>query len=166
LPGSAGKSNGVTRAATAELVARALRGRALACAESCTAGRISEALAGVTGAAEWFRGGVVAYQEPVKRALLDGEAASVLSQQAAVEMATGVGELLEAAVSVATTGVAGDEPVDGVAPGTVFIATYVGGDVRVATHRFDGDPIAVCETASDCALASLLEHLRAEGGRR
>ncbi|RPI07691.1 MAG: CinA family protein, partial [Actinobacteria bacterium] len=122
-----GTSNDVSRSATAGLVASALGGRAVASAESCTAGRICEALATVTGASDWFRGGVVAYQEPVKRALLDVEAASVLSEQAAAEMATGVAELLEADVSVATTGVAGDEPVDGVAPGTVFIATCVGG---------------------------------------
>jgi nicotinamide-nucleotide amidase len=156
----------VTRAEIAEFVALALGGRALACAESCTAGRVCEALATVTGASDWFRGGVVAYQEPVKRALLDVEAASVLSEQAAAEMATGVGELLDADVSVATTGVAGDEPVDGVAPGTVFIATSVGASVRVATHRFDGDPVAVCESASDCALTSLLEHLHDEGRGR
>ena len=30
-------------------------------------------------------------------------------------------------------------------------------------HRFDGDPVAVCESASDCALTSLLDHLHAEG---
>ena len=155
----------MTRAGTAELVAARVDGRAIACAESCTAGRICEALATVTGASDWFRGGVVAYQEPVKRALLDVEAASVLSEQAAAEMATGVAELLEADVSVATTGVAGDEPIDGVDPGTVFIATCVGGSVRVAMHRFDGDPVAVCESASDCALTSLLAHLRSEGGR-
>jgi nicotinamide-nucleotide amidase len=155
----------VTRAGTAELVALALNGRAIASAESCTAGRICEALATVTGASDWFRGGVVAYQEPVKRALLDVEAASVLSEQAAAEMATGVAELLEADVSVATTGVAGDEPVDGVVPGTVFIATCVGGSLRVATHHFGGDPVEVCEAASDCALTSLLDHLRAENRR-
>jgi nicotinamide-nucleotide amidase len=156
----------VTRSGTAELVALALDGRAIACAESCTAGRLSAALATVTGASDWFRGAVVAYQEPVKRALLDVEAASVLSEQAAAEMATGVAELLDADVSVATTGVAGEEPVDGVAPGTVFIATCVGGSVRVATHRFDGDPLTVCDSASDCALISLLDHLHADAHRR
>ena len=144
----------------AEAVAEQLKGRALACAESCTAGRVSKACAGVTGAVAWFRGALVAYQVGVKRALLDVEAASVLTAEAATEMVRGVAALLEAEAAVATTGVAGDEPEEGVAPGTVMIATYVDGDVRVAEHRFDGDPVEVCESATDCALASLADHLR------
>jgi nicotinamide-nucleotide amidase len=144
----------------AERVAQHLSGRPLACAESCTAGRVCEACASVAGAADWFRGGVVAYQSGVKRALLDVEARSVLTPEAAVEMARGVAGLLDARAAVATTGVAGDEPEDGVAPGTVIIATYVDGEVSVAAHRFDGDPTEVCESAADCALASLAEHLQ------
>jgi PncC family amidohydrolase len=144
----------------AERVAQQLRGRALACAESCTAGRVCEACASVTGAADWFRGGVVAYQTGVKRALLDVDAPSVLTADAAAEMARGVAGLLDARAAVATTGVAGDEPEDGVAPGTVIIATYVDGEISVSTHRFDGDPVKVCESAADRALASLADHLR------
>jgi nicotinamide-nucleotide amidase len=153
----------VAKEGCAELVGLALKGRTVASAESCTAGRISEALATVTGAADWFRGGIVAYQEPVKRALLDVEAASVLTEQAAAQMAIGVADLLDADVAVATTGVAGDEPVDGVPPGTVFIATRIGSSTRVATHRFDGDPIAICEAATERALAALLDHLHTPG---
>ena len=144
----------------AERVAEQLSGRALACAESCTAGHVCEACASVTGAANWFRGGLVAYQVRVKRALLDVEATSVLTLDAAAEMARGVAGLLDARAAVATTGVAGDEPEEGVSPGTVIIATYVDGEVSVATHRFEGNPVEVCESAADCALASLADHLR------
>ena len=150
-------------AATA--IAERLRGRTLACAESCTAGRLSEIFAAVEGAADWFRGGVVAYQVPIKRSLLGVESASVLCEPAAAEMAAGVARLLDADVTIATTGVAGDEPEDGVEPGTVFIATYVDGDVQAGLSRFEGDPVAVCNAARDDALMRLLHHLdRASAG--
>lgn len=57
-----------------------LGGRNLACAESCTAGRLSQAFAAVEGAQDWFRGGIVAYQVEVKRALLDVTEESVLNE--------------------------------------------------------------------------------------
>ena len=112
------------------------------------------------GAPDWFRGGLVAYQVPVKRALLGVEAESVLSEDAAAEMAMGISELLDADVTIATTGVAGDKVEDGVEPGTVFVATYVDRHVHVATHQFAGSPEAVCDATRDHALGMLLLHLR------
>ncbi|MPY94088.1 MAG: nicotinamide-nucleotide amidohydrolase family protein [Acidimicrobiia bacterium] len=147
----------------AAAIAERLEGRAVACAESFTAGRISEAFAGVTKASEWFRGGVVAYQVGVKRALLGVEAASVFSEAAAAEMATGVGELLDADVTVSSTGVAGDVPEDGVPPGTVVIGTTVGDSCRTDVHHFEGDALAVCVAATRQALEDLLDHLESVG---
>jgi nicotinamide mononucleotide (NMN) deamidase PncC len=43
-------------------IAEALDGRSLATAESCTAGRLATAFAGVASASEWFKGALVAYQ--------------------------------------------------------------------------------------------------------
>lgn len=140
-------------------IASRLAGRTVACAESCTAGRLAEEFAAVEAASDWFRGGLVAYQTTIKRALLGVEMASVLNEEAAAEMAIGVAELMDADVAVSTTGVAGDSPEEGVPPGTVFIATYVDGHVRVATHRFDGNPEAICAAARDQALEMLLRHL-------
>ena len=53
-------------------------------------------------------------------------------------MARGVADLLDAQVSVATTGLAGGEPQDGIEVGTVFIGTFVSGLMRSSRHRFDG----------------------------
>jgi nicotinamide-nucleotide amidase len=113
----------------ADRVATLLEGRTIATAESCTAGRVAEVLATVDKASEFLRGGVVAYQESVKRRLLGVTAASVLTEAAAEEMAAGVAELLDADVTVSTTGVAGDDELDGSPPGTVYIATSVDGRV-------------------------------------
>lgn len=146
-------------AALVEAISDRLDGRVVACAESVTSGRLSAALAAPPGAAQWFRGGLVSYQTTVKRSLLGVRSASVLCEDAAVEMAQGVLRLLDADVSVATTGVAGQDPQDGVAPGTVFVATVVDGAVRTATYRFDGVGPSMCDAATTAALAQLLVSL-------
>lgn len=143
----------------AEAVAAVLGGRRVAVAESCTGGRISVALAAVERASDFYCGGITAYQERTKRELLGVAAPSVLSGEAAAEMARGIAEVLGAEVSVATTGVAGTEPVDGVAPGTVFVATRVDGTERIETLRLDGDPDAICDGAATRALELLASHL-------
>jgi nicotinamide-nucleotide amidase len=143
----------------AERIAGLLEGRALATAESCTAGRVAEVFASVTKAQEFFRGGLVSYQVPIKRSLLGVTSASVLTPEAAEQMAAGVCTLLDAQVAVATTGVAGDSPEDGVLPGTVYIATCVSGRVHAREHHFGGEPPDVCDDARRQALIDLLRDL-------
>lgn len=146
-------------------VARALAGRTVAAAESCTAGRIVASLAGVDRASEFLRGGVVAYQESVKRSLLGVSAVSVYSEEAVGEMAAAVRRILGADVGVATSGVAGSDPVDGVPGGTVFVGVVVDGHhgrVRSATHHVDGSPEQVCDVATRRALQDLLDALHDE----
>ena len=91
----------------AHRVAGLLGGRTIATAESCTAGRIAEVLACVESAVDFLRGGLVAYQDAVKHDLLGVVAESVLSVEAAAQMAAGAAELFDADVTVSTTGVAG-----------------------------------------------------------
>jgi nicotinamide-nucleotide amidase len=136
-------------------IARLLAGRSVATAESCTAGRIAETFASVDKAVEFFRGGLVAYQDEVKRSFLAVSAGSTLSEDAAAEMARGACRMFESDVAVATTGVAGDEPEDGVAPGTVFVATAVDGTVRVSRYQYDASPPRVCDLARHQALVDL-----------
>ena len=148
--------DGVQDEPLARRVAELLDGRSIATAESCTAGRVAEVLACVEHATDWLRGGVVAYQDEVKRALLGVTAESVLTEQAALEMATGACRLFDADVAVSTTGVAGDDEIEGTPPGTVYIATAVAGRTDVAVHRFDGSPEEVCEAARRQALLDLV----------
>jgi nicotinamide-nucleotide amidase len=144
-------------------VAALLQGRALATAESCTAGRIAEVMASVDKASEFLRGGVVSYQERVKRDLLGVTAESVLSAEAAEQMAVGVARVLRAEAAVATTGVAGDEPQDGTPPGTVYIGVQVGSTVSSRVHHFDGSPTEVCDQARRAALRDLVAALERAG---
>jgi nicotinamide-nucleotide amidase len=143
----------------ANQVARLLNGRLIATAESCTAGRIAEVLACVEQAADFLRGGVVAYQEAVKRNLLGVTAESVLTAEAAEQMACGVAGLLGAQVAVSTTGVAGDEPQDGTPPGTVYIGVTVDDVVVSKVHQFHGSPEEVCDRARRQALLDLVDAL-------
>ena len=100
----------------------------LCVAESCSGGGIGYTLTGQPGSSQWFTGGVICYDDNVKRRLL-GVAEELLrthgavSEQVAIAMARGVRELLHTDLSVAVTGVAG--PAGGSAQkpvGTVWIA--------------------------------------------
>ena len=103
------------------------RGQTLAVAESLTGGALAAAVVGVPGASAVLRGAVVAYATDLKRALL-GVDADLLAVEGAVhpevarQMAEGVRERLGATWGLATTGVAGPDPQDGVPPGTVYVA--------------------------------------------
>ena len=56
-------------------------------------------------------------------------------------MARGAADLFAARVAVATTGVLGDEPEEGLPPGTLMIGTMVDGDIQVLTCHLGGrDP--------------------------
>ncbi len=142
-----------------ETIARHVGSRTIATAESISAGRIAAQLATVPGAVDFLRGGLVAYQERIKRGLLGVEAASIYSPLAAREMALGAARLLSADVAVATTGVAGGEPVDGVPAGTVFVGIALDGNADARAYHFDGAPERVAEQAGEQALVDLARAL-------
>jgi nicotinamide-nucleotide amidase len=102
------------------------RGLTLAVAESLTGGMVGSRLCDVPGASDVFLGGLVAYGAGVKRDLLGVTAESVVSEQAAREMAAGARRLLGADVAVAATGVAGPAEQDGRPVGTVCLAVAIG----------------------------------------
>jgi nicotinamide-nucleotide amidase len=83
----------------------------LAVAESLTAGHVQAQVASVSGASDFFLGGVTAYSLDQKVALLGVNRAharkvACVSQRVAVEMAFGVTQLFGSEVGVATTGYA------------------------------------------------------------
>lgn len=103
------------------------RGESLAVAESLTGGGLGVAITSVPGSSDVFAGGVIAYQLSAKKHLLNVpdsliEEFGVVSEEVAVAMADGLRKLFGTTWAIATTGVAGPGPCDGVAPGTVWIA--------------------------------------------
>ena len=114
---------------TAEALIAALRrrGETLAVAESLTGGLLAATLVDVPGASRVFRGGLIVYATDLK-ATLAGVPAELLAARGpvdpdvAVALARGARERCGADWGLATTGVAGPEPQDGAAVGTVFVA--------------------------------------------
>lgn len=112
----------------------------VAVAESLTGGGLASALVDVPGASSAFRGGVVAYATDLKTALLGVHAGLLLrggavQPEVAAAMAEGVRAWLGATYGIGTTGVAGPDPQDGVAPGVVHVA--VAGPQGVRTLALD-----------------------------
>jgi len=102
------------------------RGLTLGVAESLTGGMIGSRLCAVPGASAAFRGSIVSYAADVKFNLLDVPEGPVISEAAALAMATGAREVLKADVGIAATGVAGPDPAEGHEAGTVCIAVVIG----------------------------------------
>jgi nicotinamide-nucleotide amidase len=98
--------------ASVVLAALRRRGESVAVAESCTGGGLGAALAAVPGASDVFVGGVIAYANSVKQALLGVPAAlleqhGAVSDPVAVAMAEGARRATGATWGIAVTGIAG-----------------------------------------------------------
>lgn len=127
-------------------------------AESLTSGTVATRLGAGPDAADWFGGGIIAYQEPVKFDVLGVEEGPVVTEACARQMATGARRLLGAEVAVSCTGVGGPDPSEGKPAGTVLIAVASGEDLVVRELALDGSPEEVLdETASHCL--ALLEEV-------
>lgn len=115
----------------------------LSTAESCTGGGIAASITSVAGSSEYFKGGIVAYSNEVKEALLHVSAETLakhgaVSRETVVEMVKGAMKTLKTDCAVATSGVAGpgggtpEKPV-----GTVWIAVAYKNEIE--TMRQEGD---------------------------
>lgn len=150
------------------LAAVRARGWTVALAESCTGGLIGDLLTEIPGASDVFVGGVVAYAEATKRALLDVPAATLerhgaVSAQTARAMAAGARRRLGAQVAVAVTGIAGpgggspEKPV-----GLTYVAIADPAGEEVERHTWAGDRRSNKLASAQAALALLIR--RAGGG--
>ncbi|GAA0928673.1 CinA family protein [Nonomuraea longicatena] len=101
----------------------------LAVAESLTGGLIGATITEVPGASRAFRGGLIAYSTDLKHDLL-GVPPELLRREGAVHpevaaaMAAGAARVCGADYGLAVTGVAGPDPQDGRAVGTVHVAVW------------------------------------------
>jgi nicotinamide-nucleotide amidase len=116
------------------------RGWSLGVAESLTGGLVGARLANVPGASDVFRGSIASYATQVKRSLLGVESDSVVSEQAAIEMADGARRVLGCEVALSITGVAGPDEQDGQPVGTVWFAIAIPDhETAAVTARLPGD---------------------------
>ena len=113
-----------TNADTMESVVLSLleeRGWTLGLAESVTGGLVGGRITSIAGASRVFKGGVISYASDVKFDVLGVEAGPVVSERAAMQMASGAQRVLGASVGLALTGVAGPDEQDGEPVGTLCV---------------------------------------------
>ena len=133
-------------------------GQNIATAESCTGGRISDAIVSVPGASRVFGNGFITYCDEAKHRLL-GVARETLdvytaySAEVSAEMAYGCAQAGQADLALAVTGLAGpnggteEKPV-----GLVYISSCYHDRVLVQEYHFEGDREAIRTQATAAAL--------------
>jgi CDP-diacylglycerol--glycerol-3-phosphate 3-phosphatidyltransferase len=142
-------------------------GVTVAVAESCTGGLLAAAITDQPGSSAYFQGGVVAYSNAVKNALLGVpeellEKHGAVSVEAAKAMAEGVRRLLGADLALSITGIAGpeadgtDKPV-----GLTYIWLAGEGPGEGRSFTFEGDRWENRRRSVDEALNLLLAHVPA-----
>jgi nicotinamide-nucleotide amidase len=154
----------------AAVVLDLLRGKRLAVGESCTGGLLAARITAVPGASAVFAGGVVAYDDGVKRDLLNVpgatlEAHGAVSEETVRAMVEGAQRRFDAGAAIAVTGIAGpaggtpEKPV-----GTVWLAARLGTETRALKRVFPGDRGEIRARAAQAAL-DVLRRLLGEARR-
>ena len=137
-------------------------------AESCTGGRIAEAIIAVPGASKYFKGGIISYVNEIKESLL-GVCAEVLEEKTAVceevaiQMVKGACKALNTDYAISATGFAG--PTGGtkeIPVGTIWLAC--GSPEKQVTMKVEEDHgrdinLAI---ATNKAMQMFLEFLKSE----
>lgn len=136
-------------------------------AESCTGGLVAHLLTNISGSSAYVLGGVVAYANQIKQAVLGVQektliAYGAVSEQVAGEMALGAIRLLGVDVAVSITGIAGPS---GGTPEKPVGLTYIGladrnGIYRVQQHIWSSDREGNKFASATAALELIIEYLR------
>ena len=119
------------------------REKTVSTAESCTGGRIAEAIIAVPGASKYFKGGIICYVNEVKENLLDVshellEEKTAVCEEVAIEMVKGACKALNTDYAIAATGIAG--PGGGtkeIPVGTIWLAC--GTPDNVVSYKLEED---------------------------
>ncbi len=138
-------------------------GLRVALAESCTGGRVGDALTDVAGSSGYVAGGIVAYEDAAKAALLDVPAAllvehGAVSAEVGAAMAEGARRRFGVDLAVAVTGIAGPGGATaGKQVGLTFVCAADAAGTTVRRHAWDGDREANKAASARAALELLVE---------
>jgi PncC family amidohydrolase len=145
------------------------RGWWLAVAESCTGGLVGHRLTQVPGSSAYFLGGIIAYANSAKMALLGVREETLVqygavSERVALQMARGARRALGADVAVAVTGIAGP---GGASPGKpvglTWLAVVTPQGERSRRHVWRGNRAHNKERSARAALVLLMEAMGKRG---
>ena len=155
-----------TNADTMESVVLSLleeRGWTLGLAESVTGGLVGGRITSIAGASRVFKGGVISYASDVKFDVLGVEAGPVVSERAAMQMASGAQRVLGASVGLALTGVAGPDEQDGEPVGTLCVGvSFPNGQTFSTRSQLPGQRDQMRQFSVITALAFLRKLLLSE----
>lgn len=118
-------------------------GKTLGTAESCTGGRIAEAIILTPGASNYFKGGIVSYTNEIKENLLHVnhqtlEDQTAVCEEVAMQMVRGACNTLNVDYAISVTGIAGPGGGTPAIPaGTIWLA--VGSKDNVETFKLTED---------------------------
>ena len=137
-------------------------------AESCTGGRIAEAMMSVPGASKYFKGGVICYVDEVKvnllgvsQQLLDEQTS--VCEQVAIDLVKGACRTLNTTYAVSATGVAG--PTGGtkdIPVGTIWLACGTADNVVTCKVEEDHGRDINLAIATNKAMQLFLDFLRSQ----
>jgi nicotinamide-nucleotide amidase len=142
------------------------RGLTIGVAESCTGGLLGGRLTDTPGSSDVFMGGVVCYDDRLKRTLLDVPPETLashgaVSEEVARAMAVGAVRRLDVDLSLSVTGVAGPGGGSETKPvGTVWFGCALGSETEAVKHLLVGTRGEIRTRAVQAALFILLRRLR------
>lgn len=143
------------------------KGKTLGTAESCTGGRIAEAIILMPGASNYFKGSVVSYTNEIKEKLLSVdhdllEEKTAVCEDVAIAMVKGAIDALNVDFAISATGVAGpaggtpENPV-----GTIWLACGNADDIVTLKLEEDNGRDMNIANATSQALKLFLDYLTA-----
>jgi len=135
-------------------------------AESCTGGRIAEAIMAVPGASKYFKGGIICYVNEVKENLLGVdhqllEEKTAVCEEVAIALVKGACKALNTTYAVAATGIAG--PTGGtkdIPVGTIWLACGTIDDVVTCKVEEDHGRDINLAIATNTAMQMFLDYLK------
>ena len=135
-------------------------------AESCTGGRIAEAIMAIPGASKYFKGGIICYVDEVKKNLLGVsqqllEEKTAVCEEVAIELVKGACRALNTTYAVAATGIAG--PTGGtkdIPVGTIWLACGTTDEVITCMVEEDHGRDINLAIATNRAMQMFLDYLK------
>ena len=155
----------------AEEVGRLLRSKGLtvSVAESCTGGRLGDMLTDVPGSSDYFLGGIISYSNDAKVSLLGVNSKTLkvkgaVSEEVAIQMATGARTKLGADIGIGITGIAGPAGGTPTKPvGLVYVAVSSRESSECSRNVFRGSRSSIKDQSARKALEMLGKFLEKAG---
>ncbi len=138
----------------------------LSICESCTGGMLGSIITGVPGSSKYFKGGVIAYSNDIKKRVIGIKEQTLkkfgaVSNQTAREMAKGVRRITNSDIGISITGIAGPGGGSKIKPvGLVFIALATRNKLLVFKFNFKGNREQIRKKASAKALRLAINFMK------